>query len=190
VVIVPIGRGDQLDAVLAAAGELADRLKAAGIRVRVDERTQLSPGFKFNDWELRGAPVRLELGPRDLEAGTAVMVRRLGDTGKEQLDLADAPSTLLNVLDDFQAFLLDRATAFRDEHTTTVDDWTAFTTAVSTGWAEAFHCGAPSCEDDIKSKTAATPRCVPLTAPPATGPCIHCNTPSAYGKRVTFGRAY
>jgi prolyl-tRNA synthetase len=190
VVIVPIGRGEQLDAVLTAAGELADRLKAVGVRVRVDERTQLSPGFKFNDWELRGVPVRLELGPRDLDAGTAVMVRRLGDAGKEQLDLADAPATLVGVLDDFQELLLQRATEFRDRNTVEVDDWDAFTAAVATGWAEVFHCGRPSCEDDIKAKTAATPRCVPLAGAPATGSCVHCGTSSAYGKRVLFGRAY
>ena len=190
VVIVPIGRGEQLDAVLTAAGELADRLKAAGIRVRVDERTQLSPGFKFNDWELRGVPVRLELGPRDLEAGTAVMVRRLGDAGKEQLELADAPATLAGVLDDFQELLLQRATEFRDRNTVEVDNWDAFTAAVATGWAEVFHCGRPSCEDDIKAETSATPRCVSLAGAPATGSCLHCGAPSAYGKRVIFGRAY
>jgi prolyl-tRNA synthetase len=190
VVIVPIGRGEQLDAVLTAAGELAHRLKAAGIRVRVDQRTHLSPGFKFNDWELRGVPVRLELGPRDLKAGTAVMVRRLGDAGKEQLDLADAPRTLVGVLDDFQALLLQRATEFRDRNTATVDDWGAFAKAVSTGWAQVFHCGRPVCEDDIKAKTAATPRCVPLAAVPETGVCVHCGAPSDYGKRVIFGRAY
>jgi prolyl-tRNA synthetase len=190
VVIVPIGRGEQLDAVLTAAGELAHRLKAAGIRVRVDQRTHLSPGFKFNDWELRGVPVRLELGPRDLKAGTAVMVRRLGDAGKEQLDLADAPRTLVGVLDDFQALLLQRATEFRDRNTATVDDWGAFAKAVSTGWAQVFHCGRPACEDDIKAKTAATPRCVPLAAVPETGVCVHCGAPSDYGKRVIFGRAY
>ena len=118
------------------------------------------------------------------------MVRRLGDAGKEQLALADAPTKLPAVLDDFQALLLARATEFRDSNTAEVDDWDAFTAAVSTGWAQVFHCGKPSCEDDIKAKTAATPRCVPLTAAPATGACIHCGDPSDYGKRVIFGRAY
>ncbi|HEV2371152.1 MAG TPA: proline--tRNA ligase [Streptosporangiaceae bacterium] len=190
VVIVPIGRGEQWDTVAPAAQALAARLKDAGIRVHVDERTQLSPGFKFNDWELRGVPLRLELGPRDLESGSAVMVRRLGGEGKEQVSLADAPTVLSAVLEDFQAFLLRRATEFRDQHTATVDDWDSFVAAVSGGWALAFHCGQPSCEDDIKAKTAATPRCIPLAGPPETGLCVHCGLPSAYGKRVIFGRAY
>src|SRR5215472_13300899 len=77
VVIVPIGRGDQAQTVLPAAAELAAALRRAGIRTHVDDRPQLSPGFKFNDWEMRGVPIRLELGPRDLAAGTTLMSRRL-----------------------------------------------------------------------------------------------------------------
>jgi prolyl-tRNA synthetase len=190
VVIVPIGRGEQWDAVAGPARELAARLREAGIRAHVDERTQLSPGFKFNDWELRGVPLRLELGPRDLAAGSAVMVRRLGEHGKEQVSLAGAPSVLAAALEEFQALLLQRATEFRDEHTATVDDWEAFTQTVAQGWALAFHCGQPACEDDIKAKTAATPRCIPLAGPPETGLCVYCGTPSAYGKRIIFARAY
>ncbi len=190
VVIVPIGSGELLANVLHAAKELADRLKAVGIRAHVDQRTHLSPGFKFNDWELRGAPIRLELGPRDLAAGTAILVRRLGGAGKEPISLADAPELLPAVLAEFQAFLLSRATEFRDQHTTTVDDWSRFTTAVATGWALALHCGAPPCEDDIKAVTAATARCVPLDGPPESGTCVRCGTPSGYGKRLVFSRAY
>ena len=81
VVIVPIGRGEQAEAMSSAATDLAIRLERAGIRTHVDDRPQLSPGFKFNDWEMRGVPVRLELGPRDLAAGTALMSRRLSYPG-------------------------------------------------------------------------------------------------------------
>jgi len=189
VVIVPIGRGEQLDTVLSAADELAKRLRAAGIRVHVDRRTHLSPGFKFNDWELRGVPLRLEFGPRDLAAGTAVLARRLGGE-KEQISLTSAPEALSATLDGFQAFLLDRAARFRDEHTAVVQDWDQFAEAVTSGWALALHCGQASCEDDIKASTGATPRCVPLSGAPETGTCVRCNAPSAYGKRVIFGRAY
>jgi prolyl-tRNA synthetase len=94
------------------------------------------------------------------------------------------------VLDEFQAFLLSRATEFRDSRTRTVDSWDDFADAVSTGWARALHCGMPTCEADIKSVTAATPRCIPLDGEPASGVCVRCGTPSAYGKRVIFGRAY
>jgi len=189
VVIVPIGRGDAVGEVIAAAAALAARLADAGIRVHVDSRTHVSPGFKFNEWELRGAPIRLELGPRDLAAGTAVMVRRLGE-GKEPISLDGAPGRLADELAAFQDLLLERATAFRDSHTVTTDEWHDFVTAVATGWALALHCGTRECEEEIKAETGATARCVPLDGPPESGLCIRCNLPSAYGTRVIFGRAY
>ncbi len=189
VVIVPIGRGEQAAEVTLAAAALAARLADAGIRAHVDDRPQLSPGFKFNEWELRGVPLRLELGPRDLAANSAVMARRLG-AGKESISLDSAPARLADELDAFQDFLLERATAFRDEHTVITDDWAEFVRAVATGWALALHCGTPGCEEEIKAETTATARCIPLDAPPESGPCIRCGLPSAYGKRVIFGRAY
>ena len=189
VVIVPIGRGEQAAEVTPAAVALAARLAGAGIRAHVDDRPQLSPGFKFNEWELRGVPIRLELGPRDLAANSAVMARRLG-AGKESISLDSAPARLADELDAFQDFLLERATAFRDEHTVITDDWAEFVRAVATGWALALHCGTPGCEEEIKAETTATARCIPLDAPPESGPCIRCGLPSAYGKRVIFGRAY
>jgi prolyl-tRNA synthetase len=160
-----------------AATALARRLAGAGIRAHVDDRPQLSPGFKFNDWELRGVPIRLELGPRDLADGTAVMARRLGGA-KESISLDGAPARLADELEAFQDLLLERATAFRDSHTATTDEWDDFTKAVATGWARALHCGTPQCEEEIKAETGATARCIP------------CGSPSAYGKRVIFGRAY
>jgi prolyl-tRNA synthetase len=189
VVIVPIGRGGQAAEVAEAAAALARRLAGAGIRAHVDDRPQLSPGFKFNDWELRGVPIRLELGPRDLAAGTAVMARRLGEA-KEPISLDGAPARLAGELAAFQDMLLARAAAFRDDHTVTTDQWDDFTKAVATGWARALHCGTPGCEEEIKAATAATARCIPLDGEPESGPCIRCGRPSAYGKRVIFGRAY
>ena len=189
VVIVPIGRGEQAAEVNAAAAALAARLAGAGLRAHVDDRPQLSPGFKFNDWELRGVPIRLELGPRDLAAGSAVMALRLGG-GKEPISLESAPARLAGELTAFQDFLLERATAFRDSHTVTTDEWDDFTKAVATGWARALHCGTPECEKEIKAETGATARCIPLDGEPASGRCIRCALPSAYGKRVIFGRAY
>jgi prolyl-tRNA synthetase len=189
VVIVPIGRGDQGGQVLPPARELAARLAGAGIRAHVDDRPQLSPGFKFNDWELRGVPIRLELGPRDLAAGTALMARRLGG-GKEPIALDSAPQRLESELAAFQDFLLRRATEFRDDRTFRVGSWPEFTEAAGQGWALALHCGTPECEDDIKAETGATPRCVPLDGEPESGRCIRCDLPSAYGTRVIFGRAY
>jgi len=190
VVIVPIARGEAAGAVQEAVQDLARRLKGAGIRAHVDDRPQVSPGFKFNEWELRGVPMRLEIGPRDLAAGTALLVKRLGDEGKTAISLDTAPETLAVALDAFQALLLQRSTDFRESRTVSVNSWPEFTEAVETGWALAFHCGQAACEEEIKTETGATPRCVPFDGPPESGVCVRCNAPSAYGKRVLFGRAY
>jgi prolyl-tRNA synthetase len=190
VVIVPIARAEAAEAVDAAARDLARRLKSAGIRAHIDDRPQVSPGFKFNDWELRGAPLRLEIGPRDLAANTALLAKRLGDEGKIAIGLDTAPTTLAAALEDFQAFLLRRATDFRESRTASVDAWPEFAEQVATGWARALHCGRPECEGEIKAETAATPRCVPADAPAESGTCVRCDAPAAYGKRVIFARAY
>src|ERR1700758_5368439 len=141
-VIGPIGRGEQAQATSSAATDLAGRLQRAGIRTHVDDRPQLSPGFKFNDWEMRGVPIRLELGPRDLAAGTVLMSRRLNyqqpDAGKEAIPLGSAAERFAAELAAFQAMLLRRAADFRDEHTVTVNSWPEFTAAVATGWALAL----------------------------------------------------
>jgi prolyl-tRNA synthetase len=194
VVIVPIARGDQAAATASAAAELAATLERAGIRTHVDARPQVSPGFKFNDWEMRGVPIRLELGARELAAGTALMSKRLGypqpDAGKTAIPLDEAPELLIAELAAFQLMLTRRAADFRDEHTTIVNTWPEFTAAVATGWALALACGEQACEDEIKAETTATPRCIPQAGEPESGPCIRCGKPSAYGKRLIFGRAY
>jgi prolyl-tRNA synthetase len=188
VVVVPISR-DEGDGVAGAAAELMERLRVAGVRAHLDDRPHVSPGFKFNDWELRGVPVRIELGPRDVRASTAVVVRRLGE-GKQTLPLGTLAEVMPGILTQFQAFLLARATGFRDERTTMVDSWSQFEARVATGWALALHCGRPTCEEEIKTDTAATPRCVPSAEEAQGGPCVRCGAPSGYGKRVVFGRAY
>jgi len=194
VVIVPIGRGDEAQATLSAATELATRLRGADIRTHVDDRPQLSPGFKFNDWEMRGVPIRLELGPRDLAARSVLMSRRLSypqpDAGKQAIPLDAAPDLLAAELAAFQAMLAQRATDFRDARTTVANTWPEFVAAVTVGWALALHCGEQACEDEIKAETAATPRCIPLAGEPEQGTCVRCGKASAYGKRVIFARAY
>ena len=188
VVIVPIGRGDALADVTAKATEIAKALRDKGIRAHVDTRDS-SLGFKFNDWELKGVPVRIEVGPRDLEAGVAVLARRIGSE-KETVSLDDLVGSMRAILDELQEAIYARALTFRDEHIKSVDEWTAFASAVSTGWASALHCGQATCEDEIKAETAATPRCIPMDGPADEGTCIRCGQPSAYGKRVLFARAY
>jgi prolyl-tRNA synthetase len=143
---------------------------------------------------MRGVPIRLELGPRDLAAGTALMSRRLNypdpNAAKEAIALDAAPALLAAELFAFQAMLAQRAADFRDDHTATVNSWSEFTAAVAVGWALALHCGDQECEDEIKAETTATPRCIPLAGEPEQGPCIRCGKPSDYGKRVIFARAY
>jgi prolyl-tRNA synthetase len=194
VVIVPIGRKEQGERAAAEARKLGAAIKAAGVRVHVDDnRPQLSPGFKFNEWEMRGVPVRVELGMRDIENGVATVARRLPTVegqGKEQIPLDKVAELLPGMLADFQAFLLARAERFREDRTAVVDGWDAFTAQVASGWARAFHCGETDCEDAIKADTAATPRVIPADAPEESGVCVKCGRPSAYGKRVIFGKAY
>ena len=158
VVIVPIGRGEQAGQVLAPARELAARLHDAGIRAHVDDRQQLSPGFKFNDWEMRGVPIRLELGPRDLAAGTRADGHPARRARRRRSRWTRPRPGSAAELTAFQDLLLRRATEFRDQRTVTVDTWDEFVAAVATGWALALHCGQPECEDDIKAATSATPR--------------------------------
>ncbi len=166
-----------------------------GVRVEVDVRDQ-SPGFKFNDWELKGVPFRLELGPRDLEAGVVVLAQRLGDEDedgrarKHTLNVDELVGGIAARLDAYHDLLVARAVAFRDEHTARVEDLAAFEEQVASGFAVALHCGAPACETSIQERTRATPRCVPTEGPEESGACIACGEPSAYGRRVVFARAY
>jgi prolyl-tRNA synthetase len=195
VVIVPIGRGEQGDAPRAKAFELADQLAASGVRVHVDDRDQ-SPGFKFNDWELKGVPFRVELGPRDLEAGHVLLAQRIGDVDdkgrpvKTTLSFDDFVASMATRLDDYHDQLLVRATEFRDGRSAVVDDWAVFEDQVAVGFAYVLHCGEPACEDDIKEATSATPRCIPTAGEAEEGGCLRCGKPSAYGRRVVFARAY
>ena len=195
VVIVPIGRADALVATTAEAERVAGLLRARGVRVRVDTRDQ-SPGFKFNDWELKGVPFRVELGPRDLEAGAVVLAQRIGDEDedgrarKHTLSIDELVDDMPARLATYHDMLVARAQAFRDEHSAVVDDLDAFDAQVAHGFAHALHCGRPECEASIQERTRATPRCVPTEGPDESGACIACGEPSAYGRRVVFARAY
>lgn len=189
VVIVPIGLKEAAVEVRAAAEQLAADCRAAGIRVLVDDR-DASPGFKFNDWELKGVPLRIELGPRDLAAGTAVLAQRVGGDGKLNVALDSLATSLPKRLQDYHLQLVSRAETFRDEHRATVDTWEGFGPQVADGFADALHCGRPECEEDIKAQTTATPRCIPPNAAGESGPCVRCGMPAAYGGRIVFARAY
>jgi prolyl-tRNA synthetase len=190
VVIATIGRGDDLARVVERAERLAAELRAAGVRVHVDDRDDVSPGFKFNHWELRGVPLRLELGPRDLDRGQVVVAHRTGREGKDTHPLETIAADVPRLLDDYHDLLLGRATAFRDDLSDDVDSWDDFVAQVQRGFAYAFHCGDPACEDEIKAETTATTRVVPIGRQAESGRCVRCGSESAYPTRVSFGRAY
>ncbi|MFC3833366.1 MULTISPECIES: proline--tRNA ligase [Deinococcus] len=195
VVVIPVGRKDNFDEMVAEGEKLAAELRAQGLRVKVDKRDGVTNGFKYNDWELKGVPVRIELGPRDLESGVVVVKNRNADE-KETLPRAEAVSGMAARLDGIHTWLLGRATDFMLSHTLEVDDYDAFKQAIEDGnWARAYHCGDAGCEKAIKDDTKATTRNVPLDdaeffAEAGEGTCVKCGKPSAYGKRVIFGRQY
>lgn len=201
VVFVPIGRDEETRAkTYACADRLADELRGLGwdggrIRTKVDKRDKESPGFKFNDWELKGACLRVEIGPRDLEAGTCVVVRRdLGE--KMTVPLTEFGATVQQQLSAMQTGLLEQAREFRDAHTYRVDTWdefqALFTGEGAGGFAVAHWDGTSETEEKIAELTKATIRCIPL-APLAQGDdepgrCILTGRPSA--RRVVFAKAY
>ena len=158
-VILPIAA--HKGGVMEACTELRDTLKKAGFRVKLDDRDTVSPGFKFNDWELKGVPVRLEVGPRDLENGVVTVFRR--DTlEKFTLPLGEIAEKLGGLLEEIQQTLFDQAKAFRDERTVTVNSMEELETAVNQGFAKAMWCGDRACEDTIKEKFNASSRNMPF----------------------------
>ena len=191
VVVVPIYKNDEEKAVvLEAAKKTTATLVAAGIRVKLDEREGMSPGWKFNDWEMRGVPLRIELGPKDV-AKQAVMLARRDKPGKEGKTSAPAEGLAQSVsamLDEIQKALHDRALAFREAHTRTAGNYDEFKAAVETGFALAHWCGNAECEARIKEETKATHRCFPLNQPPSPGACVLCGKPSP--RPAVFARAY
>ena len=189
VVVVPIPRGNWRETVLPRAQAIADELRAAGTRVLVDDREEYSPGWKFAEWELRGVPLRLEIGPRDIERGQVVLVRR--DT-REKLPvplegLCERVATLLATVQDD---LFERARRFREERTRRAATRAAFRELLEgrPGFVIAPWCGAAKCEARIKADTQATIRNVPLDPPSASGPCVECGA----GGRVDawFAKSY
>jgi prolyl-tRNA synthetase len=192
VVAVPIFReDDQRGPVMETVTRLANELKAAGIRVKVDDRDGLTPGFKFNEWEMRGVPVRLEIGPKDVEKHNAVLARRdiLGKDGKQfvsQDGLADTVKALLN---DVQANMLRQATAFRDANIHDVKNYDELKQVIEAGgWARGWWAGSDDAEVHIKDETGATLRCFPFDQPDGAGICFLTGKPA---KEVAlFAKAY
>ncbi|MFB3852989.1 MAG: proline--tRNA ligase [Vicinamibacterales bacterium] len=189
VVIVPISRGNWQETVLPKAREVQAWLRTAGLRVTLDDRDTYTPGWKFAEWEMRGVPVRLEIGPKDLEKSQAVVVRR--DTREKQAVALDSLATRLpELLDDIQKALFDRAVRFREEHTSTASSYDEFKQVMEgrPGFVIAPWCGSAACEAEIKAETQATIRNLPLEEKPASGPCVKCG--SAGRTDAWFAKAY
>jgi prolyl-tRNA synthetase len=188
VVVVPIYKADDRDDILRAATELLVRLRAAGIRAVLDDRDE-RPGFKFADWELKGAPLRLDVGKRDLESGNVTLVRR--DTlAADVVDLHAVEATAVRLLDEIQHELARQATTFRAERTHAPQSLAEMEELLRTaaGFATAGWCGSASCETLVKERAKATIRCLPLTQQPPHGTCIVCG--NAATEEATWAQAY
>jgi prolyl-tRNA synthetase len=191
VVLVPIYKNDQERAlVLEAAGKIKSVLVKAGVRVKADERDGVSPGFKFNDWEMRGVPLRVEIGPKDVAKGSFVFARRdkPGREGKYSVALEEIGPAVEKALVDIQASLYQKALAFRQSNTCDPKDYEEFKGAVEKGFAHSYWCGKSECEQKIKEETKATTRCIPLDQEKGQGTCIHCGQPAE--EKVIFAKAY
>jgi prolyl-tRNA synthetase len=190
-VIVPIFKNDdEKKTVLAAARKIRLELTDSGIRVKLDEREGVSPGFKFNDWEMRGVPLRVEIGPKDLAKGSVVFARRdrPGKEGKSFAPQEGLAGAVGKVLEDIQQSLFGRALEFRKSHTADAASYDELKQAVESGFAYSWWCGDSLCEERIKDETKATMRCIPLEQPGGTGQCVYCGRPAS--EKAIFARAY
>jgi len=190
-VIVPIFKTDEERAtVLENAQRLRKELVDAGVRVKVDEREGMSPGFKFNDWEMRGVPLRIELGPKDVAKGSVVLARRdrPGKEGKSFVQQAGIGAAVTAALEEIQKALHDRALEFRKANTVETSEYEEFKKAVEKGFALSWWCGGGDCEAKIKEETKATMRCIPLDQERGDGKCVYCGQ-AAHDKAI-FAKAY
>ncbi|MHB0966358.1 MAG: proline--tRNA ligase [Bellilinea sp.] len=190
IVIVPIFRNDEEQAKVMPVAETLNR-QLAEFRVKLDARSEVTPGFKFNDWEMRGVPLRIEIGPKDVDNGVVTVARRHlpGRAGKSTLPLgSEIAAQVQTVLDEIQAAMLVKARNFRDAHIHEPKDYEELRQIVQDGWALAYWCGSTECEARVKEDTKATTRCIPLDQPEGQGKCIVCGQPAK--SKVYFARAY
>ncbi|HWQ46678.1 MAG TPA: proline--tRNA ligase, partial [Longilinea sp.] len=189
VVIVPIFRSDEEKAlVMPVVERIAGELE--GLRIKVDDRAEVTPGFKFNDWELRGVPLRMEIGPKDVEKGSVALARRdiPGRDGKSFVPQENIAAQVKDMLETIQTNLLQKARSFRDSHMVDVKDYAALQEAVANNWAYAWWCGSKECEAKVKEDTKATTRNIPLEQPGGNGKCVVCGAEAH--EKVYFARAY
>jgi prolyl-tRNA synthetase len=190
IVVVPIYRSDdEQGSVLEVAAKVRDALAGNGIRVRVDDRDQHRPGFKFSEWELKGVPIRIEIGPKDVAADEVVLVDRLsGD--KQRRSIAEAISGAPAMLEDVQKALYDDALFYRESNTHEIGDYDDFRGGIEERggfWAGAW-CGDPACEDKVKAETKATIRVLPIDKIDPRANCVVCGRPGT--ETAIWARSY
>ena len=186
VMVIPIRQ--QQEGVLDKANEVKAALLAAGLRAKLDD-SEKSPGWKFSEQEMRGIPVRIELGPKDIEAEQAVIVRR--DTREKiTAPIAELADKVAEVLGTMQKDMLERARAHREAHTYTATTKEEFTEIANNkpGFIKAMWCGDQACEDAIKEELSVTSRCIPFEQEELSGTCVCCGKPAK--KMVYWGKAY
>lgn len=186
VMVIPIRQ--QQEGVLEKANEVKAALAAAGLRVKLDD-SEKSPGWKFSEQEMRGIPVRIELGPKDIEAGQAVIVRR--DTREKiVLAIAELPQKVAEILEAMQGDMLERARTHRDSHTYVATTKEEFIDIANNkpGFIKAMWCGNQECEDAIKEELGVTSRCMPFEQEHLSDTCVCCGKPAK--TMVYWGKAY
>jgi len=189
VVIVPIYHNEnERKNVMAMVDSIKEKL--SDIRLKVDDRNEVTPGFKFNDWEMRGVPLRIEIGPKDVENMTAILSRRdmPGREGKIAIAVENIQTTITQVLNEIQKSLLTKATAFRDANIHDPKTYDELKEALARGWAYSWWCGDPVCESKVKEDTKASIRCIPLEQPGGSGTCIVCGKTAT--SKVYFAKSY
>jgi prolyl-tRNA synthetase len=189
VVITPIWTNDEeMQKVLEKSRSISDMLKSKEIRVVIDERDE-RPGVKFFGWEKKGVPVRMEIGPKDLEKQSVVVVRR-DDSTKELVSNENITEKVMRLLGVVQSDMFSKANKFMEDNTRPVDSWEDFkdTLEKKSGFLLAHWCGDGKCEEKIKEETKATIRCIPFNQPDEEGGCVLCGGKSK--KRVIFAKAY
>jgi prolyl-tRNA synthetase len=189
-VIVPIFRDDAEKAQVMPVVERVRKELSETFRVKVDDRENLTPGFKFNDWEMRGVPLRIEIGPKDVQKGSVALARRdiPGKAGKSFVSQDQLAQHIKALLDEIHQSLFERAKAFRDANIHDPKDYEALKEVVKDGWAYTWWCGSAECEAKVKEDTRATTRCIPLDQPGGSGACIVCGGHST--EKVYWARAY
>lgn len=187
VVIIPVAAHKA--GVVEECEKIYTQLKLAGIRVELDDRDKISPGFKFNEWELKGVPVRLEIGPRDIENGIAIAVRR-DNFDKSTIPFTEITTQIKDLLEQVQQGMFDKARKHLLEHTLEANNFETFEKHIASesGFVKAMWCGDAECEDQIKEKTGATTRCAPFDQENLGETCVHCGKPAK--KMMYFAKAY